>query len=267
MIRKSNFPGYEGVLSPPISKEESACIDLTDLETAYGSSKDGASSNTPSGQVAVPSRATVQPADMHRGPKGIYPCDTCGKKYTQQQGVTRHQRDEHRKSLCPICNRFIWSRRYQLTKHLKQQHPDIILDKTLRDVTRYRREAAMNKRRLQKRQASPAVECDRRRHSDPLPRSLMHPLPAVAKDSHVSLHAILSTAYDPYPEQAEKPVTSCKREDARWLGLFDPGTNAPSASSSTEDRPQQVNDAGMFVHYEKIWWAYPFFGWHMISDP
>ena len=217
------------------------------------------SSNTSPGQVAVPSRATVQPADMHRSSKGIYPCDICGKKYAQRRGVTRHQRDKHRKSLCPIssCKDFIWSRRYHLTKHLREQHPNIDLDAALSKVTRHRRDAAMNKSHLQQRQASPDVECDRRRHGGPLPRSPMHPLPAMGKDSRVSLHAISPAAYDPDPGQAEKPVTSCKREDALWLGLFN-GTNPPSASSSTEEHPQQVDDAGMSVNCEQIWLAYLF---------
>lgn len=79
----------------------------------------------------------------------------------------------------------------------------------------------------------------------------MHTLPAVVKGSHDSLSAILSVAY---PERAEKLVTSCKREDARGLDLFDPITNGPSASSSTEERPQPPNDA----QHGQIWLAYPF---------
>lgn len=126
----------------------------------------------------------------------------------------------------------------------------------------------MNKKHSRQQQASPpAIECDLRSPGEPLPRSLMRTLPAVAKDSHVSLTAILSIAYYPQPEHAEKPVTSCKREDARGLDLFDPTTNAPSAYSSTEERPQPVNDAGMSVRHGQIWLAYPIFDWHMISDP
>ena len=68
----------------------------------------------------------------------------------------------------------------------------------------------------------------------------MHALSAVAKDSHVSLPAILS-------------------EDARKLDLFDPITNAPSASSSTEECPQLVNDEGMSVQHGQIWLAYLLF--------
>jgi hypothetical protein len=83
----------------------------------------------------------------------------------------------------------------------------------------------------------------------------MHTRSAVAKESHASLHAMLPMAYDPHPDDAEKPVTSCKREDARGLGLFDPTTNALSVSSSTEEHRQPVIDAGVFVQHEQIWLA------------
>jgi Zinc finger, C2H2 type len=218
--------------------------------------------------AAVPSQTTLQPADMHGTPKSLFPCDKCDKQYTQPQGVTRHQREAHEVSLCPICNDFRWSRRYQLTEHLKVRHPDINLDATLYEVTSCRREATMNKKHLQQQQASPAIECDRRSHGEPLLRSLTHTLPAVAKDSHVSLPAMLSMAYGTHPEHAVKPVTSCKREDARGLDLLvDPTINAPSASSSSEERPQPVNDAGMSVQHGQVWLVFFFFGWHIISDP
>ena len=48
MIRKSTFSGYEGV--PPSSIEDSACIDLADVDTACNSRKDGVSINSTSDQ-------------------------------------------------------------------------------------------------------------------------------------------------------------------------------------------------------------------------
>ena len=86
----------------------------------------------------------------------------------------------------------------------------------------------------------------------------MHTLPAVANESHVSLHAILPIDYDPHPDDTEKPVTSCKREDVRGLGLFDPTTNALPASSSTEEHRQSVIDVGVSVQHEQIWLANSF---------
>jgi hypothetical protein len=143
-----------------------------------------------------------------------------------------------------------------------EQHPGINLDETLCEATRCRREATMNRKPLRQQQASPpAIECNLRSHGEPLPRSLMHTLPVVAKDSHVPLPAMLSMAYDPHPEHAEKPVTSCKREDTRGFDSFDPITNAPFASSSTEERPQRpqpANDAAMSVQHGQFWLAYPF---------
>jgi hypothetical protein len=157
----------------------------------------------------------------------------------------------HEINLCLICNDFRWGRRYQLKKHLREQHPGINLDATLREATRCRRKATMKKKSLRQQQASLS-------HGEPLPRSLMHTLSTVAKDSHVSLPAILSMAYDPHPEHAEKPVTSCKCEDTRGPYSFDPTTNVPSASSSTEERPRPVNDAGMSVQHGQVWLANPF---------
>jgi hypothetical protein len=113
-------------------------------------------------------QATVQPADMRRSPKSIFPCGICNKKYSQPQGVIRHQREVHEgKRLCPNCDDFTWSRPYQLTKHFKEQHPHSNLDPILCDVTRRRREDSMNKKRLRQQQASPAIECDRRSHGKP----------------------------------------------------------------------------------------------------
>jgi hypothetical protein len=208
--------------------------------------------------AAVPSQATVQPVDMHGTPKSLYPCEKCDKQYTQRQGVTRHQREAHENNLCPICKDFRWGRRYQLAKHLEKQHPGINVDATLDGATRCRRAAAMNKKPQQQQASPPALECDRRSHGERLPRSLVHTPPAVAKDSRVSPPATLSMAYDPRPEDAEKPVTSCNREDARWLDSFDPTAIVPSASSSTEEWPRPVNDAGMSVHHGQIWSAYLF---------
>ena len=212
--------------------------------------------------AAVSLQATVPPTDVHGTPKSLFPCGKCDKQYAQPQGVARHQREAHgKKSLCPNCNDFRWSRRHELTKHLKEQHPDVNLDATLCKATRYRREAAMNKKYLRRQQISPpSIVYTRRSHDNPVPRSLMYTLPAVAEDSHVSLPAVLPMAYDPHPESAEKPATSCKRENARlgWLDLFDPTINAPSQSSSTEEPLQPVNDAGMSVQHGRVWLAFLF---------
>lgn len=232
-LRRSTFPGHEGVPSVPI--EDPACINHTDVDAimTYDSHKDGVSTNAVTEvsrkkHATVPSQATIQPTDIHGTPKRLFPCDKCNKQYAQPQGVTRHQREAHEITLCMICNDFKWSRRYQLAKHLKERHPGINLDATLCEVTSCRREATMNKKQLRQQQAPPAIECDRRSHGESLPRSLMHTV-VVAKDSQASL-----------------------LEDARGLGLFDPTTNAPSASSSTEERPWPVNDAGS-VKNKQTW--------------
>ena len=208
--------------------------------------------------AAAPPQVTVRLVDMHGTPKTLFPCDKCNKKYTQPQGVTRHHRERHEINLCPICNDFRWGRRYQLIKHIEKRHPGIDIDATLEGAAMFRRGATMDKKLQQKQASPPAFEFDQRSHDEPLPRSLTHTLPVVAKDSRVSLPATLSMAYNPHADDAEKPVTSCKREDTRGLDSFDSTTNALSASSSTEQCPQPVNDGGMSFQHGQTWFAYPF---------
>ena len=108
--------------------------------------------------AAVPSQATVKPADMHGIPKSLFSCDKCDKQYAQSHGVIRHQREAHEINLCLICKDFKWGRRYQLKKHLKERHPSVNLYETLCEATRCRhRESTMNKKSLRQQQASPAI--------------------------------------------------------------------------------------------------------------
>jgi hypothetical protein len=60
--------------------------------------------------------------------KGPYPCDICGKKYAQRQGIRRHYRSihDHRNS-CSYCD-FEWSRPYLYRAHLKTKHCDAVSD-------------------------------------------------------------------------------------------------------------------------------------------
>ena len=210
---------------------------------------------------------TVRPADMHIRAERIYSCNECERKYTQRQGVTRHQREAHgKKNLCPMgCNDFRWIRRYHLEKHLKEQHLGIDLEPILLEATRRCREATLNRKHLRQQQASHTIECDRKSHGKPLPCSPKH---TVVKDSHVSLCATLPMVYDPHLEHhAERPVTSCKREDAREPHLFDGTTHSPFAPSSAEERFQPVNDSDMSVQHGQDWSAYPSYGCRMTSNP
>ena len=58
--------------------------------------------------------------------KGPYPCNICGKRYAQRQGVTRHCREihDHPKS-CSYCD-FKYCRPYLYQAHLKTRHLDVV---------------------------------------------------------------------------------------------------------------------------------------------
>jgi hypothetical protein len=57
--------------------------------------------------------------------QGPYPCDICGKRYAQPQGVRRHYKERHdHPNSCAYCN-FKWSRPYLYRAHLKTKHSDV----------------------------------------------------------------------------------------------------------------------------------------------
>ena len=78
---------------------------------------------------------------IRRAPMGRYSCNLCGKRYTQPQGIKRHQRETHEASLCMYCRDFKWGRPYLLRGHLKKRHPDVNIDTALEEATRTRRRA------------------------------------------------------------------------------------------------------------------------------
>jgi len=67
--------------------------------------------------------------------EGPYPCNICGKRYAQPQGVGRHYREKHGSpNSCSYCN-FEWSRHYIYKAHLKSKHPGVISDAAQDDAT------------------------------------------------------------------------------------------------------------------------------------
>ena len=58
-------------------------------------------------------------------------CRACGVSFTQRQGLNRHEREKHGpRNICHLCKSYEWSpaRRYLFTRHLKQRHPEAVLD-------------------------------------------------------------------------------------------------------------------------------------------
>ena len=170
---------------------------------------------------------TTASSRMHRKPNGKrkfptiqqrYSCNICGLDFAQTQGVTRHQRKAHQRgSLCRICNDFRWSRPYQLTNHLKSQHPDIHLPPALlTEVTKRRRRATLTRsHHIRRQQASPPTT----------PQPPTPPLPTAFELMHISSPSVSRVAFDPQHKTivpASKNVTRIY-EDARELevALFD----------------------------------------------
>jgi hypothetical protein len=67
--------------------------------------------------------------------KGPYPCDICGKRYAQRQGVRRHFREIHdHPNSCSYCA-FKWNRPYIYRAHLKTKHHDVLSDAAQDEAT------------------------------------------------------------------------------------------------------------------------------------
>ncbi|KAI0296870.1 hypothetical protein BC826DRAFT_188400 [Russula brevipes] len=76
------------------------------------------------GFAVVSPVSSRQATGIRRTPKR-HSCNICGKRYAQSQGVTRHQRETHRASLCMYCNAFKWGRPYRYKAHLEKEHPHV----------------------------------------------------------------------------------------------------------------------------------------------
>ena len=80
-----------------------------------------------------------RPSGLRGGLKGPYSCNICGKRYSQPQGVRRHQREMHGARLCNYCHDFEWGRPYRLREHLQKWHPDVDPIAALEEATGTRR--------------------------------------------------------------------------------------------------------------------------------
>lgn len=196
-----------------------------------------------------------------------YSCDICGKRYSQQQGVSRHRRKAHNNphSCCVLRCKFKWTRPDLYRSHLEKQHPDVNPDEVLGKPAGSRRRSAIIGRDIQQRFPPPAVgpRTGQWSRAEPRLRPMTPLLPAVADVTHAPLPAIIPLSYDPQPEYAEPAITKCKHEDVRGF-VFHGGTDASSASSSTEESHwQSVNDLDTFIQGGQIWLDILFYTPHM----
>ncbi len=88
------------------------------------------------------SRSSRRPAGISGTLEGQYPCDICGKRFAQRQGVSRHYRAAHgHPNMCSYCD-FKWSRPYLYKAHLKTKHRDVVSDTAQEEATSTRHRAA-----------------------------------------------------------------------------------------------------------------------------
>ena len=154
-------------------------------------------------KIPIDNRATTslqaegRPTAMRGTPKLVYSCSTCGEKYSQRQGLSRHRLRAHGSPHSCLCCDFRWSRPDQYRAHLEKWHPDIDCDRIIGKPAGSRRRSKIIGRDL------------------PCPRQclMMPSLPEVGKTTHI--HSAM--AYGPQFEHAELAVTAPKDEDAHGL--------------------------------------------------
>ena len=173
---------------------------------------------------------------------------SCGKGYSQPQGVLRHRRAAHNEpySCFSLPCRFKWTRPCEYRVHLRKRHPKVNSDKVLGKPAGDRCRSTIIGRDLVPSQAKPRQ------------RLMTPPLPTLAKVTHVPSPAVSPVACNPQPEYAEPAVvTTRKHEDARGLEFL--GVVDASAFSSTEECAQSVNIWDISIQDGQNWLVHTFF--------
>lgn len=212
--------------------------------------------------AAVSLQPAGRPAGMHKALKRPYSCDICGKRYSQQQNVLRHQRNAHSNPhpcIVTGCG-FKWTRPYVYGKHLECHRDSDYVDpeEALGKPAGSRRRSNIIGRDL----PSPSAIYPDQRSQEPRQHSMTQPPPAAANVTHVPLSAMSLVAYDPQPEHAEPAITTCIHEDARGFEFIG-ATNSPSVFSECA---QSVND--LSIQSGQTWLVHAFlYAAYVISDP
>ncbi|KAI0274358.1 hypothetical protein BGY98DRAFT_74378 [Russula aff. rugulosa BPL654] len=110
-----------------------------------------------------------------------FPCDDCGAKYVQQQGLNRHRREKHEPNLCKYCGAK-WARPYEYRDHLEKHHPNVDRDMELGKVAGSRRRSAVFVGPRLQQVSLPTIEHSRRGHSGirPYPPAVVKPSSSTA---------------------------------------------------------------------------------------
>jgi hypothetical protein len=218
---------------------QSTCVHTTSDPSAPSISQ-GTSGN-------VTDRASLQSSRPPAGiggaiSKGPYPCDICGKRYAQRQGVRRHYREIHdHPNSCSYCD-FKWTRPYLYKAHLEAKHRDgvRVSDAAQEEPTCNYRVA--NTTSLPQQQPVLTLTPELSEHGQrggtetwwcsPIP-----PPSAVVEVTPARLPAIQRVDHDPQPLGSAEPTIrrKRKREDT-------PESELHTELLSTEVRPQLAND-------------------------
>ena len=189
--------------------------------------------------------------------EGPYSCDLCGKRYAQQQNVSRHQKKEHNKPyscIVPGCE-YKWNRPDELRVHLISFHRDIDPDKVIGKPAGARHRSKIMGRDIP---PPPTIESVRWSYAEPQRRSMTPPLPAVANVvTHTPSSTMSSVANDPQSQHPESAITTRKDEYARRLEFLC-DTSAPSVFSFTEDCAQSMNDPDIPTQGNELWSVHVF---------
>jgi len=160
-----------------------------------------------SGSTIAPSQSCRRPNGIRGGLKGTYSCNICGKKYSQPQGVRRHQREMHEARLCIYCRDFEWGRPYRLREHLQKWHPDVDPGAALEEATGTRHKETMTMTHLpQERVSSLTLEYDQRSGAGSQIYPLAMSLPAMMQLPPIAQPAVSPLDYDLQLEFAERMV-------------------------------------------------------------
>ena len=183
--------------------------------------------------------------------KKPYPCDICGKRYAQQQGVRRHYRATHgHPNSCSYCN-FKWSRPYLYLAHLKTKHRNVVSDAAQDEATSTSYRAANTVSSLHQQPVLTLTPELQRGGTE----TWWCPLtpPSVAVDSEVAPACSPATQcvdHDPQPLRSAEPTIRRKRkrevEDAHESKLR-------TELLSTGVRAQLVKDPDMPVRKVQTW--------------
>lgn len=180
-----------------------------------------------------------------------YPCDICGKRYAQRQGVKRHYREIHgHPNSCSYCN-FEWSRPYLYRDHLKTKHRDVVSDAAQDEATSTSYRVANTASPLQQ-QPVLTLTPERQRSGTETWRCPLTPPFAAVEVAPTCSPAAQRVDHEPRPLRSAEPTMRKRKrelEDTRESKLRTVDTEL----LSTEARSQLAKDLDMPVRKVQTW--------------